>query len=130
MTNLRCPLANRTTCTQGLPPTLSDLDPVKGAMETDFFPRVTILLGPRCKQGDSVEWDPVGKNQDFQITRNGPSTSGDAIVDCLHVPDSRADSLAHYYTLCRCEEVPALGTTRLGTRDDEHPTQSCNHGGY
>ena len=24
MTNLRCPLANRTTCTQGLPPTLSD----------------------------------------------------------------------------------------------------------
>ncbi len=41
MTNLRCPLATRTTCTQGLPPTLSDPDPVKGAMETDFFPRAT-----------------------------------------------------------------------------------------
>jgi hypothetical protein len=59
------PASHRITCTQGLPPTLSDPDPFKGAMETDFFPRATILLGPRCKQGDSVECDPVGKNQDF-----------------------------------------------------------------
>ena len=69
MTNLRYPLANRTTCTQGLPPTLGDQDPVKGAMETDFFPRATIILGPRCKQGDSVKWDPVGKNHDFPVPK-------------------------------------------------------------
>ena len=43
------PASHRTTSTQGLPPTLSDPDPVKGAMETDFFPRATIPLGPRCK---------------------------------------------------------------------------------
>ena len=28
----------------------------------------------------------MGKNQYFQITRKGPSTPGDAPVDCTHVP--------------------------------------------
>jgi hypothetical protein len=40
----------------------------KGHTEIDFFPLTTFLLGPRCKQGDSVKGDAGDKNQHFSET--------------------------------------------------------------
>jgi len=64
----------------------------------------------------------------FFITRNEPSTSGDMMEDCTHVPGP-SDDTRSLLIMESTRGRLALGTTRLGMRGNLRPHQSCNYRG-
>ena len=73
------------------------------------YPSAHGRAGHRAARG----WAFALKNRRFQITRNGPSTSGDAIVD----------PLAHYYKIARKSQRWELQDSVRGVKNTPH-----NHG--
>ena len=64
----------------------------------------------------------------FLITRNEPSTSGDMIEDCTHVPGP-SDDTRSLLSMESTRGCLALGTTRQGMRGNLRPHQSCYYRG-